>query len=594
MNLLLALIFPLLFAASVESGGGPAPVRSFDVLHYDVALRVDPPAGSISGVARLRIVARERIQDLDLDADSLSIDEIMDVARPPGAGRKLEFQCDSGHLHIHLQQPLEPKGNLEISIRYTAKPEHGIRFTPDQVFTAFHTEAWLPSIMDPDDRATFRLSLNLPAGMTVVSNGAPDKVRRNGKGRETHLWNEPRAYPAYLFGFAAGRLHCIEPRRAHPGLTFCAAATPAADLQTIFKDVPRMISFFAEKAGVSYPEPRFAEFLMEKGVPQEAAGYAVLPESYAADVLVEPREDWLVAHELAHSWWGNLVTCRTWSDFWLNEGGVTFLTSVWKEHAYGDEEYARERYLARRRYRRAVDSGKAHALVFQGWKTPDEAGGPIPYYKGALVLHFLRHLLGEEAFWDGFRLYTSRAASGDGLVTSDDLQQALMEKSGKDLSKIFDQWVYSAEVPRIVASHEVTPAEVIVHLLQKQSVPWTIPLQVAVETTTGRCVVDVALTRSDETLHIPVTGTVLSVRVDDGANLPEMVEHERSAEMLAWQAWHEPDAIGRAEAVVALDQVCGKTPEEPICTGRASFLSRRESVETSRLVRSVIDQVLGR
>jgi aminopeptidase N len=310
-------------------------------------------------------------------------------------------------------------------------------------------------------------------------------------------------------------------------------------------------------------------------------------------VLDDPREDYLVAHELAHQWWANLLTCASWSDFWLNEGMVTFLVAAYKEMAWGRDEYDRERLIARLRYARAVAAGARRPIATDNWTRPEDMSGPITYSKGALVLHLLRRELGDEAFWEGFRLYT-QAGAKSGLVTTRDLQRAMEQASGQPLAWFFDQWVYSVE-PELVARHRVEPGAVVVDFEQRGDKPWRIEIPVAVETADQRISRRVVLTQAHESVRIPISGEPLSVRVDEGGFLPRAVRHDRPWEMLVWQAEHEPDPAGRADALAALAEACGTEVgmSRPAgCGNLPALLRRRAEEDDARVVRQVAERAL--
>ena len=157
-------------------------------------------------------------------------------------------------------------------------------------------------------------------------------------------------------------------------------------------------------------------------------------------MLSDPTEDWAIAHELSHQWWGNAVTCADWSEFWLNEGFATFMTAAWKEHRWGRAAYDREMAIAKKRWYASAVAGFDKPLAWKGQYPSLKVRRGIQYSKGALFLDALRRELGETAFWKGVRLYT-RAHLG-GTVTSRDLQRAMEKASGQRLQPLFDRWVY--------------------------------------------------------------------------------------------------------------------------------------------------------
>jgi aminopeptidase N len=273
---------------------------------------------------------------------------------------------------------------------------------------------------------------------------------------------------------------------------------------------------------------------------------------------------------------------------------VTFLVAAYKEMAWGRDEYDRERLMARFRYARAVAAGARRPIATDNWTRPEDMSGPITYSKGALVLHLLRRQLGDEAFWEGLRLYT-RAGAKSGLVTTRDLQRAMEQASGQPLAWFFDQWVYSVE-PEMVARHRVEPGAVVIDFEQRgEEKPWRIEMQVAVETADQRVSRHIVLTQAQESMRIPVSGNPLSVRVDDGGFLPRAVRHDRPWEMLVWQAVHEPDPSGRADALTALAEACGTDAglSRPAgCGDLSALLRRRAEDDGARVVRQVAERTL--
>lgn len=173
---------------------------------------------------------------------------------------------------------------------------------------------------------------------------------------------------------------------------------------------------------------------------QEAASFSLIGKDELSREQAAPSEAWIIAHEMAHQWWGNLVTCATWRDFWLNEGITTFMVAAWKEHRFGGDAYRQELEGARRRLERASSMGFDKPLAWSGNYPSLSIRRAVQYSKGALFLAHLREMLGEHPFWDGLRAFT-RTHAGK-TVTSHDFQSAMEQASGRDLSLTFTQWVY--------------------------------------------------------------------------------------------------------------------------------------------------------
>jgi aminopeptidase N len=596
LGLLAALLLP---SAPPDLAAATLPGAGFDVLDYRVDLDVRPTDKRIEGDEEIDLASRtEALREVDLEAQGL------EIAGVSSGGHAVPFRSADGKLIVILDPPARQGETRTLRVRYAGSPQKGLRFTAGGVYTAFNTSSWLVSKSDPGDKATLTLRLTLPAGLEVAASGYPVSRETLPDGRERHVWREDRPYSAYLFGFAAAPFTEVTAENtAGAGpvkLRFLAPGLTPAQLATVFAGTGDMLRFFEERSGVPYPAGRYTQALLPDGPPQEMAEMALLDEDYGRSVLQDPREDSLVAHELSHQWWGNLLTCADWSDFWLNEGMATYMTAAWKEHAWGRDDYEREILLARRRYGRAVAEGKDRPLVFTGWKEAGEMGGPVTYSKGSLVLHLLRREIGDVAFWAGLRTYTRRAASTGGVVRTRDLQHGMEQASGRDLGWFFDQWAYATE-PALTGRHHVEDGAVVVELEQRGQKPWRIGLRIAVETDRERVSRRVELTREKETFRIPVLGTPLSVRIDDGAALPRAVEHERPWPMRVYQARHEPDAAGRTEALLSLAGLCGtaavsaplaSSAPSPECADLADLLRERVTEDPARIVRQIAERTL--
>lgn len=581
------------------TAAGPA---AFDVLSYSADIDVRPAEKAVSGEVVIALESRaETLSEVILDAPGLTIQKVEED------GVALAHRSEEGRLRVTLGRPARRGEARTLRIRYAGSPEKGMRSGPETVFTFFHTDRWMVVKSDPGDKATLDLRLTLPEGLEVVASGR--RISRDAlpDGRVRHVWKEDRPVSPFLYGFAAARFQEASTQAGseeHPvELRFLAPGFTPEQLRTIFARTGEALRFFERRAGVPYPGGHYAQALLPDAPAQEMNLLSLLSEDYGRSVLADPREDYLVAHELAHQWWANLVTCRSWSDFWLNEGLVTYMVAAYKEMAWGRDEYEREVLMARLRYERAIAESPPRPLVTDAWTRAEEMGGPITYSKGALVLHLLRGELGDEDFWAGLRLYTRTAAQSGGLVDTRDLQRAMETASGEPLGWFFDQWAYGIE-PELVARHRLEPGarpEVVIEIEQRLAVgqkPWRIATRIAVETSEQRVSRRVTLTRAKETFRIPVSGPLLSVRVDDEVSLPRTIEHDRPWEMLVWQTVHEPDPAGRAAALLALADACGSpVTGEAIkadCAALPDLLRQRAAEDGARILRQLAERALQR
>ena len=205
-------------------------------------------------------------------------------------------------------------------------------------------------------------------------------------------------------------------------------------------DTRAMLDFFEQKARVKFQGSSYTQFLIRGSEAQEAASHAVIGLDEITPILDDPREDWVIAHELAHQWWGNAVTCANWSELWLNEGVTVFMVAAWKEKRWGRASYDREIELAHKRWQTAKDSGFDVPLSWQGKYPSLRLKRAMAYAKSVVFLDRLRQELGENVFWNAMGRYTKRHFNSS--VTAVDLKQAFETEAGRSLKTLFDEWVF--------------------------------------------------------------------------------------------------------------------------------------------------------
>ena len=314
-------------------------IAAFDVIHYDAQVEPDITNKTIKGTELIQFLAsKDHLDTIEIDCGDLTIDNVRE------GGTALRFVTKDRRLRISLTRPAKANETREIEVRYHGSPRRGIRFFPEQsqVYTVFSTSQWLVCVDAPDDRATLRLKLILPAGLSNVANGQLVSTRKLPGHRVVSEWLQKSPIPTYTFGFAAGRFHTVTERRGSLELRYLSTQFSDEQLRRIFRDTADMISFYEDRAGVRYADAAYTQVLAEGGVEQEMSSFTALRESYGREVLADEHALWLGAHELAHQWWGNMVTCRDWTHFWLNEGMATFMASAYKEHRCGREVYLRD------------------------------------------------------------------------------------------------------------------------------------------------------------------------------------------------------------------------------------------------------------
>lgn len=435
-NLLGAGLILLPAVAMAQDVSPAAPGAGFDVISYDIRLRPDFAGKSVVGEIDIKLRAT---QD-DLQKVGFS-DNALFLNRVTVNGRPVVVERAENRLALVLPRPVKAGHTLTVRASYHGAPKRGVNFGPRSVHTAYFACDWMICAQDAvGDKASVRLALTLPKGMTSVGPGSLEIRKPTRTGEEIHVWRERRSYPAYLYAFAAGDYRSAAGRAGPVELAYMSEVAELAEMQRLFAPTAAMLQFFEEKAGVPFPQRRYVQLLVDGGAAQEAVSHSVIGRKVIDPILTTPDEDWVIAHELAHQWWGNLVTCRTLDHFWLNEGITTFMVAAWKEQRWGRAAYDREMEIARRTVARAAAAGVDVPLTYPGSYPTLQTRRAIQYSKGALFMDQLRRELGDEAFWAGLKLFTRTHAGG--VADSRDAQAAFEKTSGRDLSAAFDKWVF--------------------------------------------------------------------------------------------------------------------------------------------------------
>jgi len=431
----------LLVAARLSAAApSPAlPTGEIDVLHYALTVTPDFDRRSISGESQVSFRSqRDALAEVRFSANSLTVD------RAAMRGEPVRVSRASEEIVMTLPRPLARGQTATLTIAFHGVPARGLVFGAKSVYTSYFTCDWMFCVQDrPGDKATIDLTIVVPKGMTSVGVGARGSVAPAAAGPggfEAHTSRETRPYSSYVYGFAAGDFHVVSERQGNAELVYLSETAPPERLRALFASTGAMVRFFEEKAGVGLPHERYVQVHAPGTAAQEADAFSVIGDDMVSPILDDPQEDWVIAHELAHQWWGNLVTCADWNEFWLNEGITTFMVAAWKEHRWGRASYEREMELARQRVEAAAKAGTSVPLTSPGPFPSLSARRAIAYSKGALFMDRLRREIGEQQFWAGLRSFT-RTYAGT-TVVSRDFQRTFERASGRDLASLFDAWVY--------------------------------------------------------------------------------------------------------------------------------------------------------
>lgn len=440
---------------------GDRPVR---VDHVRLELELDLAGKGLSGLATLTLTARRGdIASFFLDAVEMEIEAVVLDGQPAA------FDYDGERLLIRCTQPLALGALVRTEIRYRCSPRRGLYFMgPDDAHPDRPLQCWSqgqdddsrhywPCIDTPIEKFSSEILCTAPAGNFVLSNGEL-RDRRDVPGGKTR-WHYALDFPhpAYLVTLVCGPFVEIKDRAPATGVDVFYFVPPGreADGRRSLGRTPQMIDHFSQIIGVPYPHRRYSQIAvpdfifggMENTTATTLTDLILMDERAALDHDVEA----LVSHELAHQWWGDLLTCREWSEAWLNEGFATYFEYVWREHAKGRDEADVELLIDAENY--LNESGRyQRPVVCRQYDEPIHLFDAHLYEKGGRVLHLIRHTLGDALFWRSLKFYAETHARKS--VETRDLARAIEAVTGRNLDELFDRWITRPGHPELEASWE--------------------------------------------------------------------------------------------------------------------------------------------
>ncbi len=576
-------------AAASAADGRPFPLpgdpprwgrpRPFPVESTTLDVRVNLAERSVEGVAVLdaRRVDRQRAE-LELDAIDLEVSEVVrllpgDQAVPAtyrndGRTLRIDVPLDVERVRVRITYRCAPRRGLYfVTRRELRAPLHDDASMPTEVWSQGQDEDnrhWFPCQDHPGARTKLELSATVPTGFTVLGNGVLVEKRVAGEWT-TFRYHQDEPLPPYLVTLAAGRFeeaHDTLPATAgRPALPVDYYVPPghAGAIARSLGTTPRMIAHFEERLRTPFPWVKYAQVVvsdfifggMENTSATTLYDRALLDERAALDVDMQS----LVSHELAHQWFGDLVTCRDWSHAWLNEGFATYLEHLWREHDEGRDAYFYgleqdlEVYLDEDggRYRRAI--------VTNVWSSPIDIFDRHLYQKGGLVLHALRQHLGDDAFFGGLAHYLAKMR-GQGAETRD-LMRALEEATGRSLEAFFDQWTQKGGHPQLEVSSEHDAGVLRVTVVEKSAKAgeppaFTVSLPLLVVTDEGSSTHVLEIGKARETFVIPAKAVPKMIVIDPEMNVVGVIENKIATPLLVAQLETAPAARPRWRAARAL------------------------------------------
>jgi aminopeptidase N len=541
--------------------------KKSDLIHTKLELRPNWSNQTLSGTATITVKPHFYQQNrLELDAKGFDIQSITMKNIP------LQYDYDKRILNIALGKTFTRKDTLTIEIKYVAKPndlpingsqaitaDKGLYFInadgvehdkPRQLWTQGETEAnscWFPTIDSPNQKMTQEIFLTVENQMggtpqfISLSNGKLVSSKQNTDGTRTDYWKQNKPASPYLTMIAIGEFKkVIDPNFKDFEVSYYVEPKFEKYAFNIFGRTPEMIRYFEKTLGVKYQWEKYAQIAVRDYVSgaMENTTATIHGDFVQKDnrQLVDDNDDGVIAHELFHHWFGDLVTCESWANLPLNEAFADYSEYLWASHKYGKNEADLIAYNALNQYF-AEAQEKQEPLIRYHYLDKEDMFDSHSYAKGGRILHLLRTQVGDEAFFESLKLYLTKNAFKNAEI--DDLRIAFEQVTGEDLHWFFDQWFMKAGHPELQVSHDFIDGKIKIKIKQTQDTTYTpiyhLHLKVAIVADNQRVTHDIVVDKSEQVFEFSAKSAPKMLLLDPENVLVGRIEHQKSKEELIEQ-----------------------------------------------------------
>lgn len=543
---------------------GEAPSRTYDVLHYKIEVTLNEVLKSVSGKTTITLVPiLPEIQSLKLNAGPMEIKSISLNSK-----QNLAYDFDSTFLTLHLDHSYASKDTLTIAIEYFCTPKKSLTFTgPDSAYPNRRWQIWsqgedtlnhfwFPCYDFPNDKATSEVIATVNSKFTVLSNGKLLGTKENKKnGTKTFHWKQSKPHASYLIMIAVGEYAILRDNAGKLPCEYYVYPDDTLNARIASRAIPSMIKFFNEKIGFPYPWEKYAHIILQDHFGgMENTSAITLADNWAvpdARMRMDNNHESLLAHELAHQWWGDVVTCKDFRHIWLNESFATYFDPLYFEHTQGRDEFD---YRLFTNQNAALDVDKT-----QGRKpvVSENSYGTNVYSRGSTILHMLRFLLGDHLFWKTINHYITKYQFQP--VETNDFKLAIEEATGQNLYWFFDQWLYKAGYPVFDVSYSWNDSAKLLALTVKQTQTidsltgiFRMPVDVEITTSSSTLTYRINILQQDSTYTLPCSEQPKLVVFDKGNWLLKELNFSKSSDEWVYQATNASNPIDRIRALRSL------------------------------------------
>jgi len=573
------------------------PDHNFDTRHIALVLSFDWEREQLLGNETITLAPLlNNLHTIELDAANITV-----TSAKLSSGKVLKFENDPDkqRLRIELDRNYQPSDELILAVDYhTNGPQKGsvgfagtgLRFIkpsaedpkrPKQIWSQGESEYnhyWFPCYDHPNDFFTSEITATVEKPLSVISNGELVATKENKDGTRTFHWQMAQPHASYLSSIVVGEYTPIVSDYAGIPIVTNVYPNELAEGKVTTARLVEMVKFFSEKTGLKYPYAKYAQTTVRDfGGGMENISATTQTDNMIHDARTEldQTSDGLQSHELAHQWFGDYLTCRTWADIWLNESFATYFQAMWDEHKLGGDDFLYTDVKGNQdAYFNAWKQGNRRPIVTKNYASPDAVFDTYAYPRGGAVLHMLRKDLGEENWWRAINHYLNKYAHQP--VETEQFRIAIEEATGQSMDWFFDEWLYRMGHPvfLVTQDYDATNKTLKLKVEQQQKKDpdseypqagfFQTPVEIEVSSASGTEIKRVQIEpRKEQTFTFKVDTKPLLVNFDYNRTLIKELEFKKSTEDLIYQVANDRDVLGRVWALSQLtDRLNGQSSSE--------------------------------
>lgn len=562
--------------------------RINDLLHTKLEVSFDWQKQYLNGKATLTFKPYFYPTNvLTLDAKGFDLHKVQLVTNT--GNKDLTYEYDGKQIVINLDKTYSRTEKYTVWVDYTAKPneleaggsaaitsDKGLYFINPlgedknkmpQIWTQGETEAsscWFPTIDSPNEKTTEEIYITVQDKYKTLSNGTLVSSKKNNDGTRTDYWKQDEMHAPYLFMMGVGEFVVVKDSwKRSDGTEMVVDYWVEPEWEKYAKDIfgktPKMIGYFSDLMGVEYPWDKYSQIVVRdyvSGAMENTTAVIHGDFLYRTDrELLDADNESIIAHELFHHWFGDLVTCESWSNLPMNESFANYSQFLWDEYEHGDMEADKNAYGEMEGYRLSATQSGYHDLIWFDYDEREQMFDGHSYNKGGRILHMLRKYIGDEAFFLSLKDYLDKRRFNTGEVH--DLRLSFEKITGEDMNWFFNQWFFDKGHPEIeiTQDYKAGKEELVVTIKQTQNFDefplFKLPIDIDIYTAEGKKRERVWMTKSEQDFTFN-TKEPLLVNVDGDKILLCEKKDEKPEAQWIYQLLNGPEYLDKKEAMAEL------------------------------------------